>query len=62
MNKMDILLMAVGRIEGEMLEIRKLNQRVSALEKWQAWLKGGWAAVLSMYVYLCRAFAGRWII
>ena len=53
------ILRALGRIEGELLEIRKLSQRVSALELWQSWLKGGWAAVVAMYVYLCRVVSGR---
>jgi hypothetical protein len=54
MDKIDIILLTVGRIEGELIEIRKLNARVSHLERWQAWLKGGWAAVVAMYVHLCR--------
>ena len=53
------ILRALGRIEGELVEIRKLSQRVSALELWQSWLKGGWAAVVAMYVYLCRVMYGR---
>ena len=53
------ILLAIGRIEGELVEIRKLSQRVSALETWQSRLKGAWAAVLAMYVYLCRAVYGR---
>ena len=53
------ILLAIGRIEGELVEIRKLSQRVSALEIWQARLKGAWAAMLAMYLYLCRAMHGR---
>jgi hypothetical protein len=53
------ILRALGRIEGELVEIRKLSQRVSALELWQSWLKGGWAAVVAMYVYICRVMYGR---
>ena len=53
------ILRALGRIEGELVEIRKLSQRVSALELWQSWLKGGWAAVVAMYVYLCRVVSAR---
>lgn len=34
---------ALGLIEGEPVEIRKLSERVSKLEQWQSWLKGGWA-------------------
>jgi len=53
------ILRAIGRIEGELVEIRKLNQRVSKLEICQSWLKGGWAAVIGLYAYLCRAVYGR---
>ena len=31
--------------EGEPIQIRKLNERVSRLEVWQSWLKGAWAVV-----------------
>jgi hypothetical protein len=48
------ILRALGRIEGELIEIRKLSERVSKLEAWQSWLKGGWAAVTAAYIYLCR--------
>ena len=36
------IMRALGRIEGELIEIRKLSERVARLEKWQWWLKGGW--------------------
>jgi hypothetical protein len=59
MSTHDDILRAIGRIEGELMEIRKLSQRVSTLELWQSWLKGGWAAVVAMYVYLCRVVSAR---
>jgi hypothetical protein len=59
MDRIDILLRAVGRIEGKMQELPGLSRRVSYLEKWLSWLKGGWAAVLAMYVFVCRALYGR---
>jgi hypothetical protein len=59
MNKTNEILRALGRIEGELVEIRKLTQRVSKLELWQSWLKGGWAAVTAAYMYLCRAAWAR---
>jgi hypothetical protein len=52
---MDILneiLRSLGRIEGQMDELRKLSERVSYLEIWQAWLKGGWAALAAAYAYV----------
>jgi hypothetical protein len=59
MSTHDDILRAIGRIEGELVEIRKLSHRVSMLELWQSWLKGGWAAVVAMYVYICRVMYGR---
>jgi len=44
-NTLNEILRALGRIEGQLNEIRKLNERVSKLEVWQSWLKGAWAAV-----------------
>jgi len=31
-----------------------LSQRVSNLERWQAWLKGGWAALAAIFALLSR--------
>ena len=45
MNNLHEILRALGRIEGELIQIRKLNERVSRLEVWQSWLKGAWAVV-----------------
>ena len=53
------ILRTLGRIEGELVEIRKLNQRVRHIELWQAWLKGGWAAMMALYAYLIRGLYGR---
>jgi len=52
------ILRALGRIEGELVEIRKLSERVSKLEQWQSWLKGGWA-VLAACAYLCKGAYGK---
>lgn len=49
----------LGRIEGELVEIRKLGERVSRLEQWHAWLKGAWAALAAAFAYLLRAAHGR---
>jgi hypothetical protein len=53
------ILRALGRIEGELIEIRKLSERVGKLEVWQGWLKGAWAALVVAYAYLCRLAMGR---
>jgi hypothetical protein len=55
MNGFNEILRALGRIEGELIEIRKLSERVRMLEVWQSWLKGAWAALVGAYLYLCRA-------
>ena len=44
----------LGRVEGELIEIHKVSERVSRLEQMQFWLKGGWAALLGAYVYICK--------
>jgi hypothetical protein len=54
---MDILneiLRTLGCIEGELIEIRKLSERVSRLEQMQSWLKGGWAVLAAASAYLCK--------
>jgi hypothetical protein len=54
MRTNDRILILLGEIRGELVEIRKLSERVRRLEIWQAWLKGGWAAVAVAYLYLYR--------
>jgi len=49
----------LGRLEGEVIGIRKLSERVSKLELWQYWLKGGCAALAAAYAYLCRQAFGK---
>ena len=43
----------------ELIQIRKLSERVTTLEIWQSWLKGGWAALAAAYAYLCKASYGK---
>ena len=45
MDTLNEILRALGRIEGELIEIRKLSERVNKLEVLQSWLKGGWAVL-----------------
>ena len=51
------ILRSLGRIEGELIEIRKLSQRVSRLEQWVSWLKGAWAVLAAACACLCK---GAW--
>ena len=53
------ILRALGRIEGELIEIRRLSQRVSMLEQCQSWLKGAWAVLAAALACLCRAIYTR---
>ena len=53
------ILRRLGKIEGELIGIGKLSERVSKLEVWQSRLKGAWAAVVAGYVYLCRISFGK---
>ena len=58
MNVLHEILRALGRIEGELIQFRKLNERVSRLEVWQSRLKGAWAAVAALCYLVWRA-AGK---
>jgi len=59
MRTLNEILIRLGKIEGELIGIRKLSERVSNLEVWQNWLKGAWAAVTAGYVYLCGISFGK---
>ena len=54
MRKDKKILRALGRIEGQLAGFNMLAERVSQIEKWQSWLKGGLAAIAAAYAYLCR--------
>jgi hypothetical protein len=54
METYEEILRALGRIEGELVEIRKLSERVTKLEVLQSWLKGGWAVLVAGWLYLWR--------
>jgi len=53
------ILRALGRIEGELIQIRKLSERVSALEQAQSWLKGGCAILTAAVLYMIRGISGK---
>ena len=59
MDTYDEILRALGRIEGQLIEIAKLSERVSRLESWQAWMKGGLAALAAASAYLCKIAFGK---
>ena len=47
----DEILFMLGEIKGELVEIRKLSERVSMLEQCQSWLKGAWAVLAAALAY-----------
>jgi hypothetical protein len=64
MNRDDEILIALGRIEGQLLqlhklseEIHRLSERVRKLEILHGWLKGGWTVLAAAWLYLCRQTA-----
>ena len=55
MNTYDQIFAALGRIETQLVEIRKFD-RVTTLQVLQCWLKSGWTVVVTAYIYLLRAW------
>ena len=55
----DDILFILGEIKGELVEIRKLSERVSKIEKCQAWLKGVWAVLAAALACLGREIYWR---
>ena len=45
---------SLGRIEGQLVGINRVAERVRLLEIWQSWLRGAWAVMAAAWVYLCR--------
>ena len=45
---------ALGRIEARLDKLDNLADRVASLERWQSWLKGGWAALVGAWAYFSR--------
>ena len=50
------VLRTLGRIEGELVEIRKLSARVARIENWQHWLRGGWALLATLFAAYTMIF------
>ncbi len=53
------ILRALGRIEGELIEIRKLSERVTKIEVLQSWFKGAWAVLMTAFMYLLTRAWGK---
>jgi len=59
LDRYEKILWLLGRMDGELGEIRKLPERVSMLEQGQSWLKGGWVILVAAWGYLFKALYGR---
>ena len=59
MNTLNEILRALGRIEGELVLIRRFSERLSTVERMQGWLQGAWAVLLAAFAYLLRALSGK---
>jgi len=55
MDAYEEILRSLGRIEGRLIEIGNLSQRVSRLEACHAWLKGAWAALIAAFAFVAKA-------
>jgi len=51
MDAYETILLTLGQMQGEFVEIRKLNERVARLEMWQSWLKGAWAILAYAFIF-----------
>jgi len=52
------VLTRLARIEGELVVIRKLVDRVNRIENCLFWLKGGWAVLIAALFYVLRQAIG----
>jgi hypothetical protein len=59
MDSYEEILMLLGGIKAELVQIRKLSERVCALEQMQSWMKGGWTILLVLLAYLLKASFGK---
>jgi hypothetical protein len=59
METLKEILHTVGRIEGELNEIRNLSTRVRKLELWQSWINGAWFGLTVAFGWLCISLYGK---
>jgi hypothetical protein len=50
---------SLGRIEGRLDEINSLPMRVTMLERWQSWLKGGFAVLAAACAFIALIVLGK---
>jgi len=58
-DQINQILRALGRIEGQLIEINRLSARVSVVEASVSWIKGGWAILVAAVFYLYRLAWGK---
>jgi hypothetical protein len=59
MTIIELLVFLIGRHDGELVDMRKLSERISRLERWQYWLKGGWAILAGAWGYMLMNLYGK---
>ncbi len=59
MDAYEEVLISLGRIEGRLIEIGSLSQRVSKIEVSLSWLKGAWASLLAAFAWVWKAAYAR---
>ncbi len=50
---------SLGRIEGRLDAIQNISERVSTLEQWQSWLKGGLAVLAGAFAYVFKGIYAK---
>ena len=58
-NEITGIIRSLGRIEGKLDAISNLPERVSMLEQWVSWLKGGWAVLAAACAFVFKAIYGK---
>lgn len=58
-DKENELMLALGRIEGRLEQLSDLPKRVSALERWQSYLKGAWAFAALLLAAVVKSLYGK---
>ena len=53
------LLLLMRQIKAQLDGISKLEERISRLEHWQSWLRGGWTALAGAWAYVWSGSCGK---
>ena len=55
MDAYEEILRSLGRIEGRLIELGNLSQRISKVEACHAWLKGVFVALIAAFAFVAKA-------